>query len=247
MVLNRPFPSTPDRAGFMNESSLIKTMLLILRSIALFVYISTMFLIFLNIILVVSLKIRYKLVITEARLALMMMLGWLFGIIAGLVLHFALIMQKPEVVTPKTTTIIRLVLYLVSLLAIMIIYLYTRPRSMGFTGRQRKTLGLRLGYLIIGSYIIRYIIPNICIYVVLLVDLEATLRIIIIRCFHLALLLGLIADAVIYLFVDRGMRMEVLLFTKRSWFSKKKKNVPGTRISMNGMLAINRPTLVTRV
>ena len=208
--------------------TLITTMLLTFRSIALFVYVSTMFLIFLNIILVVSLKIRYKLMITEKRLALIMMLGWLFGIIAGLVLHFALDMQKPAVVTPKTTTIIRLVLYLVSLLAITTIYLYTKPRSRGITGRQQKTLGLRLGYLIIGSYIFSYIIPNIGIYVVLLLELEASLRIIIIRSFRLALFLGLIADAAIYLFVDRGMRMEVLLITRRSipWFAKKKRCVP---------------------
>ena len=181
-----------------------------------FCYMFTMLCTTFNMLLITALHVKYRATVTPKRLAMIFTLGWLLGIALGVteVFTMELYQEGPAMMSTVYFRITSHAIFLILTISMYGFIISQMRKQSTLFGRQKDASTFKLTYLIVGSYIIFYTLPDVVKSVFLLTDsIEAFEQIG--RFFRVLPLVGIIVDAIIYLLIDKGVRAKILRRTRR--------------------------------
>ena len=201
--------------------------LLTLSPIIFMIYMFTMLMLSVNVLLTVFLHVRYTYFISPKRLALIMASAWVLGTISGLTVVFCMNLLKPKHLMKRLAPL-RLSLHAFFLISTFVMFLCVVGRirrGNRQTGRRRMAQ-FRLAYLIVASYVLLYIVPDLVIQIEIMAGRGKYIRHRLVQYFRILPVVGVLVDAIMFLVMEGGLRQET-----RFMFQRSKRKSTASRIS----------------
>ena len=187
----------------------------ITASVTFFSYPLAMLMITFNQLLSVVLHIRYATLMTKKRVALMFLVGWFVGASIGILEVYTLRLNEIAIerVDRLSSIYYRFTAHLVYLLTTVTMYvvMVTETRRTNRMSGASRSVGFRLVYLIVGSYVLFSAVPDFTLTTMLLKGVEGDLGIVG-KSLRILYSFGLAVDGILYFIMEKGIRESLFEF-----------------------------------